>query len=513
MKNVLKKWLPFLLAFAMLLTLAGCKTDTPPEGPTDSTGRNEVSGDPDSDEERYKPADKYYDCDFVMLTNVASYSYAGYVWTNEEKPKEICDVAIWQRQNYLEEKYGITLKRLDYEGDVAYQQFNNSMTGGGKICDVTCFSGRVSMNAAIAGYLIDVNKINSLNLEAPYWDQRIQSEYNLAGHIFMLEGDFNFIDDLRTYVVTYNDTLYGDYGYEDKYGTPYEMVANPDSEYKWTYATMLEMIRENGFIDNGDDVADERDTWGMVSESILPYYFFMGSGMKMIRNDEGNLSLAFQDNWSHTYNVIQEYLRIDSDENVLQVERTGALSDASNVWGTATNVFKYDRALFRANALNSVISLIDMEHDYGIMPIPKYTADQEGYYCWVTAANHYPMSFPVTSWSEIEEIGEMAEVLSYCSLYGADSLNHAFYDLLAYARLCRDPDDVAMLKLVFANKTYDVDAALAITDLYVKISEASNAKQYDSLYTNLSAIKDSAAAVLQSKLNDLVANLAKQNLK
>ncbi len=510
-----------LVMLAMSALLAGCGGGNDPAKPDTTTGGTGSATEPgtddstdsgtgaDNDETRFKPEQKNYDRDFTMLTELDSFYYTAYTYDYEKngEPREICDVAIWQRQQFLEETFGMTLKRLDLLGSAAKDQFRISVTGGGKICDIACLNGIDSMTAAINGYLIDVNRVTALNLEAPYWDQRIQQEYRVQDYLFALEGDFNYIDDLRTYVTIYNDTMYENLGFYEKYGSPYDL----SKDGKWTYATMLEMIRECGHIDSGKN-KPEADTWGMVSETAAPYYFFLGSGRKMIRNEEGTLKLAFQDNWDLTYKTIEDSLLMDKDEAVVVADRANAFSDSTDVWTTASEIFMYNRALFRSTSLSATLRLLDMKDDYGIMPIPAYTENQDGYYCWVNSDNHYPMTFPVTSWQEIGVIGEMAEVFSYYSLYGADSLNVAFYDLLAFARLCRRPEDKMMLQLVFASKTYDIDLAMGITGTCRSLGVISGSKSYDVLSTSFSNIRTSSEELMKKYVRDLVTNLSRQNL-
>lgn len=521
MNTSLKRGLLCLLALVLLVLpclLAGCGKGENPTPPVGTTGNGEAQGSGengnsgtntpgDSDEARYKPAKKDYDRDFTMLTKVEDFYYSCYVYTKDNEPREICDVAIWQRQKFLEQEFGITLKRLPATGATAVEQFNNSVQGGGKICDVACLTGTDSMSAAVSGFLIDVNRVKGLNLAASYWDQRIQEEYRIQDYLFTLEGDFNYIDDLRTFVTIYNDTMFESLGFYDTYGSPYEL----SKDGKWTYAKMMEMIKECGHIDSGKG-KPELDTWGMVSECSAPYYYFLGSGMKMLKNEGGKLSLSFESNWDLTYSTIEDYLNMDKDSAVVVANRPNSFSDSTDIWTTASDIFQYNRVLFRSTSLSAVLRLLDMKDDYGIMPIPAYTEGQDGYYCWVDPGNHFPMTFPVTSWQEIDEIGEMAEVLGYYSLYGADSLNIAFYDLLAYARLCRRPEDKKMLQLVFANKTYDIDLALKISGTFSAIYDISYNKSYDTLSTSFTKVRDSAGETMKKRVSELVANLAKQNL-
>ncbi|HBF15880.1 MAG TPA: hypothetical protein DDW30_09445 [Clostridiales bacterium] len=529
-KSFFKRWAFLSLAGAMslgvLLGSVGCSgkkpapeaTGTEPRQSNSTAGGEEetASGLPSWNDMnsptalKYKPTEKNYDRDFTMLTEVSEFYYTTYVYDYETKgePTEICDMAIWQRQAFLEEQFGITLKRVDKVGSESTSAFTQAMASGDKICDVTCFRGTNSMTMAAEGYLLDANRIRALNLDAPYWDQRIREEYRVGDYLFTLDGEFNFIDDLRTYVVIYNDTMYSANDFYTKYGSPYEL----SEAGKWTFAQMMEMIKDCGSL-NTDQKED--GTWAMVTEKQAPYCFLLGAGVQMVKNDKGNLSINFKDNWQSVSDMIDAYMALGKDQNVIFADRPGDFADTTDIWSTASNIFMYNRAMFRSTTLSAVLRLLDMEDDYGIMPVPNYAETPSGeeavYHCWVEPQTHHPLSFPVTSASDIQTIGEMTEILAYYSLYGADSLNRAFYDLLAYARLCRRPEDTKMLRLVFANKTYDIDHAAGITGVYKVLVDVVAEKAYGTLASELNAIKTSSETKMQQWVADLMLNVAKKH--
>ena len=147
--------------------------------------------------------------------------------------------------------------------------------------------------------------------------------------------------------------------------------------------------------------------------------------------------------------------------------------------------------------LSATLRLIEMESDYGIMPIPKYTSDQKEYYC-LTTGDQYTMP---TCVSDPDKAALALECIGYYSLYmGGDSLNYAFYDLLAFARLCRDLDDMEMLKLVFASKTYDLEEGTRLTSIRQITTQMSGNRNYSNLFSEIDATKESSI----SKIRDFV---------
>ena len=102
MKTSLKRGLLCLLALVLLALpclLAGCGNGENPTPSAGTTGNGETQGggesgdsgttpSDDSDEARYKPAQKGYDRDFTMLTKVEDFYYSGYIYTKDNELAE-----------------------------------------------------------------------------------------------------------------------------------------------------------------------------------------------------------------------------------------------------------------------------------------------------------------------------------------------------------------------------------------------------------------------------------------
>ena len=500
--------LVLVLSVGSLSLLSSCKNDKQPTGgttPGNATTDRNPDPDPETEEARYKPADKdfgegtsngYYDYKMLVTTN---YFYQStYVWDGEGSAREVCDLALFCRQNLMSERYNIQLSIIN-AGDKAYENLSVIGMGNPDYCQAAMLTGIDSISAAVNGYLLNLNSMPEFNLEASYWDQRIQKEYLINDYLFTLEGDFNYIDDLRTYVVIYNSTAYNNLEYQDKYGSPYALAA----EGKWTYDMMMEMIADISSDVDGNDVMNERDFWGLVSETPAPYYFFLGSGMKFLTNESGTLKFDSAENasvWETNLSALQRLMSMGSNKDVLIADR----DLDGDVWATASDIFQQNRALFRTTSLSATMRLLDMKDNYGIMPIPAYTADQDGYYCWVHSNAHFPLSIP-KSVTDPSKAALAAEYLAYHSRYdGGDSLYYAFYDLLAYARLCRTPDDKSMLELVFANKTYDIDFAAKLTGIHDKTCEIVGQKNFTAVNSELSKIRNSVTETIRKFTVDVV---------
>jgi hypothetical protein len=273
--------------------------------------------------------------------------------------------ALYRREAFLEEMYGIQVEHI--VDSKALTTLGNHVQTNTDLCEALYMSGTDTMSAATSGYVLDVNTLEGLQLDQPWWDQRIQKEYRIGNHLFTLEGDMNMLDELRTICVVFNKTLYDNYGYNTTYGTPYDLV----DQNKWTYDTLMEMIKGVTV-----DPTDANGRWGMLSEVSAPYYFFLGQGHKTLVNNGGEFVLNIE---SETIsNALQKMIQLVKNQDVMIVNN-GVWFGGNDVWTEAGNVFKGGNVLFRSNALSSVNAYIDMTGDYGILPVPKYDETQENY--------------------------------------------------------------------------------------------------------------------------------------
>ena len=509
MKKQIFRVLCCIMVVAMLVggtvSLASCKKDKEGEndGPLYVPPSDDETADPNSEEELFRPGDVKFDSyEYKILsrTNNTDNKFNLYVYEGDGSPTEVVDYALFCRQALMEERHGVIM--------VAMEDLKATSILSNEILAETpdyCHGAALPVTdwavLATNGYLFDLKTLDGLNLEASYWDQRIQKEFDVNGHLFALEGEYSCWDDLVSFVILYNDTVYERLGYDTLYGSPYELAA----QNKWTYEMMMTLIKDVSHELDGDDTLNEDDFWGFLSETPAPYYFFLGSGQKYIINNEDGIPVfAAHDAtvWEKNYDVLADLMKMGTNKDILMINR----DIGGENWAKASQMFITNRALFRSTALAVTLDLLNMEDDYGIMPIPHYSEEQTEYYCMCSGE---PFVIPVCV-TEPEKAAQVIDMISYYSLYmGGDSLNYAFYDLLAFARLCRTEDDVNMLKLVFANKTYDLDYAAGLTKVRNNTSNMVLRNEYTNLYSDLTSLKESS----NTKIQDFVLRVEAQMKK
>lgn len=395
------------------------------------------------------------------------------------------NTAFRDRNLMLQNYYNIKVEVIDI--DKAYgvkDELDIANLSGEDFADaIFSVAGSIMSTAVSNGYVLDLNELTELNLEASYYDQRIQEEYLIEGKLFCIEGDFGVHDELRTHVIAVNKTIYDEFRYDETYGSPYELVR----DYKWTLDLMLKMAKgTSDYASLGANMTKDSQ-WGIISESPFPYVVYLGTGSKLVETDHsGILTTAFADEvkYGQAVEILSDCVdKIFKNPEILIADSSGGVLSDTNYWTEAQNMFTNGQALFYTGTLSNFVVYANMEDELGLLPVPLYVEGQSEYYSWCSGMAHTPLLIPrtVEKNDHVERTANIVEGMAYFSKYMSSSklsVHDAFYDKLSTAKLCRTADDYAMLELIFANKTYDIDYTLNLSGTCWKITTFAGTSNY-----------------------------------
>ncbi len=493
MRNKFTKFTSLALIVLMLLTaLVACNGTNDPAVTTPQGGGDVTTpsggGDVTSDEgETKEEAPAVIDCDkyeFIILCRDNELWFEMYANETGAQTGEAISDALYTREVTIEQMYNceITLKK---DGDADQKIDINNKSGGDHIADILYTTGTKTLNLAKTGALRDVLRIPELRLQNSYWDQNIQKEYQIGKALYCLEGDINIRDDLRTMQVTVNKDLYEKYKLNETYGDLYDLVRNK----KWKFDLMMEMSKDL-YEDPDANGHSMEDTYGLLAEGTAPYYFFLGSGLRAVKNNNDSLESCLDD--PLLLEGVDKAMVLASTPSVCIVN-SGKIIGMTSTWTDAITLFKNDQALFRSSALSSVNGYIDMKSDYGIIPIPMLFETNDRYYCWTAAGNHYPLAIPYEGVEDISMTATIIEAMAYYSKYlETDNYNQAFYERLADFRLGQTADDAEMLDLIFDSKTFELDQPLVATKLEGEMYSKTKAGYTGSFASFINSVKTTA---------------------
>jgi len=410
----------------------------------------------------------------------------------EEETGEIVNDAIFRRNQAVEDRYNITVSTVSGFGhDEDRKLAMQSIQAGDDFADVMgLFLINSSVTSAREGALLDWNDFEEINISAPWWDERI-TDLAVYGKQYVLAGDIATADDLRQMVVTYNKAIWNEMDYEDAYTMVWDG--------KWTLDKMYSLSKDVSKDLDGDGKMTVADRFGMLSETKAAWYLFLGSGQKSIIYDNETYLSNLSD--EKNFDVMNRVIEIMSDmQNVCVINDGKHNSELTTggVWEEASKIFEEGRTLFHTETFNGTEKLRNMGQDYGVLPIPKWTEEQEEYYC-MTNDDICALSLPTTV-SDPNRAALITEALAYESMF---VLQPTFYEVYLSEKLLRDEQSRQMMDLVLSSKFYDMDFCFGgITGMSGSMEDMASSKQ-NKLSSRIASLEKSAQKKIDKILDSL----------
>ncbi len=410
----------------------------------------------------------------------------------EEETGEIVNDAIFRRNQAVEDRYNITVSTVSGFGhDEDRKLAMQNIQAGDDFADVMgLFLINSSITSAREGALLDWNNFEEINISAPWWDERI-TDLAVYGKQYVLAGDIATADDLRQMVVTYNKAIWNEMDYEDAYTMVWDG--------KWTLDKMYSLSKDVSKDLDGDGKMTVADRFGMLSETKAAWYLFLGSGQKSIIYDNGTYLSNLSD--EKNFDVMNRVIEIMSDmQNVCVINDGKHNSELTTggVWEEASKIFAEGRTLFHTETFSGTEHLRNMGQDYGVLPIPKWTEEQEEYYC-MTNDDICALSLPTTV-SDPNRAALITEALAYESMF---VLQPTFYEVYLSEKLLRDEQSRQMMDLVLSSKFYDMDFCFGgITGMSGSMEDMASSKQ-NKLSSRIASLEKGAQKKIDKILDSL----------
>ncbi len=475
-------------------------------------------GDEEIDESIFAPVqDDFDEATFKML----------YDYSNDEQNlhwfgpvsggvgDDVMESAFFSRNEYLQEFYNIEIV-LERSSSALSGQISAWDQTGKDEADIYLSGCSLMTSAVPNGYVLNLagDGMDNMHLEASYWDQDIQEGLAINGMIFALDGDYAVWDELRTMGVLYNADLYEEYQYKVTYGSPYEMVRDGT----WTLDVMMEMIKDRSDLASGANELTMSSQWGMLSEVIFGYTVFLGTGVKTVTADRrGNLSSALNDDtlFENIYTTLSTVIsKLTASKEILNADNSGGIlsTDSSVYWTQASQMFESNQALFRTTTLSDASYLDNMESLFGILPVPKFNEEQDQFYSWCSTSD-CPLMIPATVMQNghLDRTTAILDAIGYTSKYMPSedtiTVEEAFREYMSVIKLCRTGEDYEMMKMIFEQKTYDLDPVFNISGIYTICNDAVKTGSAAALSSSLSGIAEAAETVLAELIENTSANV------
>lgn len=401
------------------------------------------------------PAVKYEGYDFCVL--IQEEAEEDFVCTETETGDPIND-AVLRRNQAIEDRFGITVSVESVQYNQATTKFRNSVRSGTNDYDMALLHMVDSCSLALDGSALPFEKLPYVDLSRPWWDKSVKNGFSINNNLMMANGDISPSSFSITSCLFFNKTIFDRYDY----AYPYESVVKGE----WTMDKLYELTTGMS-IDVGGDGDASNDQYGLVSWYLdVPFSFYYACGGMLITKDENDypqLDLNVERNLA----IVEKLSKIINDNKALY-------ETAMDKFPHVQQVFAEGRAMFYDAKLSSVAGIREMDDSFGILPVPKYDADQAEYYSFVNGCSS--MLLVPSTCPDVERTSIIIEAMA-CESY--KSVTPVLYETYLKRKMSQDAESMDMIDYIVRNRVFDMAYVNMQDGLGVVVRDLLTAKSTD----------------------------------
>lgn len=436
----MRKLIIAVLAMAMLLTFASCKsnkvngskTTTPP--PAASTDDGDIFA------ERAAVADGLGDYDFGGKTfRIVTHRPHDFVVEDEDVNKgNLIKDATADRNKRVEERFNC---KVDVVYTAGYTEMNTyvskNVLSGADEFDLLCAHTASVGSLVVKNLFMNWYDLPNVDFSKPWWPDDNSTELTYDGKCIVAISDFSFSSIYYSYVMFFNKNLANTYDL----GNLYELALNGD----WTYDVFYEMIKDVYVDQDGDGKQSAGDFYGysQIHGLAVGQWLWAFDNPTTKKDEDGIPQIAIKtDKINNIVNTVYDLL----------YNTQGVYYDIQDGEPNGVQMFLDRKSIFTTYIINTALGdgLRNFEDDYGILPVPKYNENQEKYFA-LPGGEHTSMVVPKTI-KDTEFVGTIIEALSAESY---KTVVPTFYEIALKTRYLRDSESKEVLDMVIDARTFE----------------------------------------------------------
>ncbi|MGM9683730.1 MAG: hypothetical protein ACI3XQ_09045, partial [Eubacteriales bacterium] len=233
-------------------------------------------------------------------------------------------------------------------------------------------------------------------------------------------------------VVFYNKKMAETYGFTDLY--------THVKDGTWDYETFKGYVAKVTANTNGDNEYGAGDTFGYCGASYSALCFTYAGNYCFVEKDADGVPFMREDN-SDFISFFQKLVADHSNKSLIGY----AIDDK--------NMFAENRLLFEINMLGMSSDYRAEQVDYGILPLPKWTTEQDNYYTFPHQSASTAICIPIAN-HEYDMTSRIMEDMAYHT--HRDVLNYYIEENLFLKSLNGDTDSYDAVQTVLQNLNCDI---------------------------------------------------------
>ena len=398
------------------------------------------------------------------------------VWTYtnmvvEEQTGDTIEDAYYKRNRSIEDRLNINIKQITTPLSSDQSKFKKAVDSGDSSFDIALLRYNGAANLATSNYCVALNDVPYLDFTKPWWDKGSLRDLSIAKRNYLMASDISIGDNDNTWLIYFDKQMIMDFGLE----SPYNLVNNG----KWTFDKLLEMMKVAEFDVNGDGKMNKDDRFGFLTHGENYAGMWIAANQTLIAKDANDMPyIAFNTEMFH--NVWGKIIEIMNDKSCkaddIPFISTG-LANGQTLF--ATEILKFVRD-YRVN-----------EREFGILPIPKYDENQDGYHTYVAVSA--PLLIIPKSNPALETTGIIVEAMA---AEGHRTILPAYYEVSIKGKFARDVESIDMLDIAFSTRKYDLGVVFNWGNMNTDLSQKYGPKNEQ----NIASFVDSREAKIKSEM-------------
>lgn len=454
-KRLIALALVILMVLPMIVACGDDKKGTGPVATGNSGGGEEESISPEEKAEREKIM-KYVD----ELAAENNFEGKTFTWIGggsqapevDEETGDIAKDALYYRQRDIEEKFGIVWNNYQpevIEGEASdthpvVEAVRKDVMAGSQAYDAGYGTPVAVCQPLFANSaLTDISTFNGIDFSREWWTASLLDTYHINGATYFVNGAIvtsNYID---THAVLFNKEVQDNYGIGDMY----ELVKNGT----WTFDKMFELANEVPTNENGAGAYRYSAPNGLAvlyannyqltcfNADTTPY--FPAAYPKELSDLSDKFSPIFGDNAQTVHT-----------KGLLNQSSSESFADKYDGYEGKSEMFVDGKILFYFETTGAAAELRDEEVEFGILPLPKGSVEQENYISFAEPWSAFNVFVPKTT----NDPAVTGVILEAMAALGLRYIKPAYYTNLLQSRSTYDTASKEMIDIIFKTKVYDI---------------------------------------------------------
>ena len=365
---------------------------------------------------------------------------AGWTASDILRPEEMADDGLQAakliRYMNVEERYNVVIE--PFLSETVGTVVKGAILSNDGSFDMINMDTYNTSSAMLSNLLMNLKSVDLLDLTKPYYDQNYIKDMSYAGKLYSVVTDITTMDMFVTWIMMYNKSMIEKYDLED----PYDLV----QQNNWTLDKFNEML-SGDISSTADGKWDDNDIYAFGTHVGAARNFFYAAGLKICEKDPDTdvPVIAIRENSDNAEKLTKIAEKVT---DILYKDHK------SLVGGAIVEAFEQGRALFLAEITGYLGRFREMKDDFGVVPYPKLSPEQEGYF---TTNDPCIMVFSMPKYGNytqntIDRTAMVFEALCYESYHTVRP--EYFYDVLG-GKETRNAESFEMLNLINDNRVYD----------------------------------------------------------